>query len=466
MRLANRWWLLLIALGLVRGLLYSVLLPPWQQPDEPLHYEYARLIYEKRRLVKWGDSIPEVEREILTSMGRFDFWRTGRYQQRGGTFAEVWGVSPHQLHQPPLAYVMYSGLVRLAPEDTAMQLLLMRVLSVLLSTLTVIAAIIAGASFSDVNPVLAWSIPAFVVLLPTRSALGGAVNNDLLAEAAVSLTLALWLLALRSGLSTPLAGGLVAFTIVALLAKRTGLVLLAVHVVAVALYLRVHHRGIVSKRSAVYVVGVFALVFGLFVWLGRNTLAWLSQQAPATAEWLIKIYFFLPSKQFPFSVDQPYLSAEAFRRYVQYALFLFDTFWGRFAWFQVKWPSGLYAVAAVLSLMSLLGLALLGSRLVRGSYRELTGQRAGLWLFVFSVAAMLAIVYANEIRRWDLGWGGWPQARYLFVVIVPIATFFVLGWSELVPQRFRSRWVFGLLCLLLLLDAYSQIFVIIPYFYG
>jgi hypothetical protein len=51
-------------------------------------------------------------------------------------------------------------------------------------------------------------------------------------------------------------------------------------------------------------------------------------------------------------------------------------------------------------------------------------------------------------------------------VIIPIATLFVLGWSELAPQRYRAAWTMVLPGLLFLLDSFSLLFLIIPYFYG
>lgn len=462
----KRWWLLLIALSLVRGLLYSAVLPPWQGPDEAQHYEYVRLLYEKGRLVQWGDSIPAVEQEVIASMERFDFWRTGRYLQQGNTFAEVWGASCHQLHQPPLAYLLYLGSLLLAPEDIALHFYLMRVLSVLLGVVVIVAAVIAASALRDTHPTLSWAVPAFIVFLPTYTSLSGMVNSDHLVEAAVSLVLALWLVALKSGLSIPLTGGLVVFSLIGLLAKRTALVLLPVHLMAVVLYLRVHRPSIFSKRNIVYTLGATGLVLGFMIWLGSRGLAWLSQRAPTVAEWLVKLYLFLPSEQFPFSPDQSYFSAEALSRYVHYARFLFETFWGRFALFQVQWPLAFYVVAAGLSLVALAGLVLFVGRVMKGIHKRPTWLLASLSLLAFSVVTMIVMVYANEIRRWDLGWGGWPQARYLFVVIIPIAVLFVQGWSEVVPQRYRTAWVSALLVLLLLLDTFSIAFLIIPYFYG
>ena len=462
----KRWWLLLIALGLVRGLLYSAVLPPWQGPDEIQHYEYVRLLYEKGRLVQWGDNIPAVEQEIIASMERFDFWQTGRYVQRGTTFNEIWGGHAHDLQQPPLAYLLYLGPLLIARDDIVMQLYLMRLLSVLLSLVVIVAALVVANKLWETRPTLTWAIPAFIVLLPTYMSTSSTINNDHLAEAAVSLVLVSWVLAFKQRLSISLVGTLIVISLIGLLAKRTAVVLLPIHVIAVTIYLRLHHSRLFSRRNVVLALGAGALLLSITIWLGGNGLAWLSQHYPTAAEWLLRIYLFLPSDNFPLSLDHPYFSAEALRLYVHYARFLFETFWGRFALLQVRWPPDLYVLAAILSLLALAGLMLLGRRVLRKVYPLQPWQLATLLLFALSTVAMIALVYAKEIRCWDIQWGGWPQARYLFLTIVPIATLFVQGWSELVPERHHTAWVIALLGFLLLLDTFSIVSLIIPHFYG
>jgi len=462
----RRWWLLLIALGLVRGLLYSALIPPWQGPDEPQHYEYIRLLHEKRRLLQWGDSVPAVEQEIIASMGQFDYWRTGRYVYLGITFNEIWDGYAHDLQQPPLAYLLYLGPLLIAPGDIALQLYLMRLLSVLLSLIVIVAAFVVASKLWAARPTLSWAISAFIVFLPTYMAMSGMVNNDHLAEAAVSLVLVFWVVAFRQGLSIPLAGALIAFSPIGLLAKRTAVVLLPVHMIAIVIYFRLHHRRLFSGRNIIITLCAGVLVLSLIFWAGSSGLARLSQYHPNVAKWLLKIYLFLPSKNFPLSLDHPYFSSEALHLYVHYARFLFETFWGRFALLQVRWPPALYILAVLLNLLALTGLVLFVRRVMTEAYSLQRWQLATFLFFAFSIVVMIALIYANEIRRWDIEWGGWPQGRYLFLTIVPIATLFVQGWSELVPQRYRTAWVTFLIGILLALDTFSMVFLIIPYFYG
>ena len=60
-------------LALARGLLYVAVIPPWQAPDEPWHFEYARLIADKGRLVTARDLSVPLQQAIIKSMIRFRF---------------------------------------------------------------------------------------------------------------------------------------------------------------------------------------------------------------------------------------------------------------------------------------------------------------------------------------------------------------------------------------------------------
>jgi hypothetical protein len=462
----GRWLLLFIALSTVRGLLYSAVLLPWHAPDEPEHYEYVRLLYEKGRLVSWSDISPAVEQEVIASMDRFNFWETGRYQQQGSTFREIWGPGAHQLHQPPLGYLPYLVGLIIAPGNIALQVYLMRLIAVFLWVIIVAMSFWAAYELWGPESILSLAVPSFVVFLPTFTSLSGTINNDHLAELAISVAFVIWLVSFKRGLSFLRATILIAVSVIAPLAKRTGLLLLPVHLMAAILYLRLHHPRIFSRKKIVFALGVALLTVGLVIALATVGMTWLSEYAPDKAEYLAKIYLFLPSEQFPFSLAQSYFSTEAFGLYVHYARFLFTSFWGQFGLLNIHWPAPLFGIATIITVGALIGLVLLSLRLWKGSYRLRSWQSASLWLFAFSVAALIAMIYAYQIRGWDMTSMTWPQARYLFVVIIPIATLFVQGWSELVPQRHRTAWVIALLVLLVLLDTFSITCLIIPYFYG
>ena len=163
---------LLFVLALVRGLIYSAVVPPWQAPDEPRHFEYVKLLYEKGRLVGWGDATPSLEQEIIASMRRFDYWRYGHSDapplapgESPTSFRQIWAWpgTQHELHQPPLAYLVYlMPLAFTASQDTALQLYAMRMLSILLGVAVVLIAFRTADELFPDNSLLALAIPTFV----------------------------------------------------------------------------------------------------------------------------------------------------------------------------------------------------------------------------------------------------------------------------------------------------------------
>jgi 4-amino-4-deoxy-L-arabinose transferase-like glycosyltransferase len=474
---------LLLGLALVRGLLYSAVVPPWQAPDEPRHFEYVRLLYEKRRLVGWGDVTPSVEQEIIGSMWRFDYLRYGYTDapppapdELPTRFNEIWAWpgTEHELHQPPLAYLVYlMPLALTATQDTALQLYALRLISVLQGVAVVIIAFqIANELFPD-KPRLALAIPAFVTFLPMHTFMTSTINNDHLAEVFVCLLLLILVRGFRRGFSLWSLVTIILVIIAGLLAKRTAFIAMAISVIALPLYLwRRPFRRALSWRQALLSL---AAVLGILVLVAAIILYWSQAVAEANRigswrDWLVQFYLFLPSELFPASFRHKLISPQALQIYQHYLWFLFQTFWARFGWQNIPLDGLGYYLLAEVSLVALLGLGLFAIRAGRRVIHLEWWQRRVLILFALSIVMAGALVIGREIRNWDLnlarGGPGWPSGRYLFPVIIPIATLFVLGWSELAPKRHRAAWTIALLGLLILLDSFSLFFLIIPYFYG
>ena len=66
---------LILALGLLHGLLYVFLVPPWQHYDEPTHFEYAWLLANRSGLPKPGDYDQNMRRAVAVSMVEHNFFR-------------------------------------------------------------------------------------------------------------------------------------------------------------------------------------------------------------------------------------------------------------------------------------------------------------------------------------------------------------------------------------------------------
>lgn len=181
---------LILALTLIRGLLYLAIIPPWQHYDEPTHFEYVRLIAQRGRLPKAGDYDLEMRRQIASSMQAAGFWK-----ELGTPSLDFWSdrqpyIGLSELDHPPLYYLLLAGPQLLAAhQEVETQLYLARLGSVLLY-LVIVAS--AYGLVTEAFPRRLW-LPAvvatFVALLPPVTDLMSAVNNDVGAAAAASALL-------------------------------------------------------------------------------------------------------------------------------------------------------------------------------------------------------------------------------------------------------------------------------------
>ena len=182
-------YLILLA-GLIHGLLYVFLLPPWQHYDEPGHFEVAWLIANKPGLLSAGEYDQGMRREVAASMVEHGFFKDLNIQPNLlDQNTPIWiGIS--QTDNPPIYYCIASLPLRLVPtSDIVFQLYLCRLVSLLLYLLTLLAACGAVSELTRPGNPARWLVPAMLVLLPGFTELMTAVNSDVGAVAFFSLFL-------------------------------------------------------------------------------------------------------------------------------------------------------------------------------------------------------------------------------------------------------------------------------------
>ncbi|HYP42177.1 MAG TPA: hypothetical protein VEX13_17605, partial [Chloroflexia bacterium] len=255
-----RWSLpVVLAIALVNGLIYVLLIPPWQGPDEQGHFAYAVLL-EKQDL---DDSLVQARlaegvgdhallATINASMVRHDFSRRVAGHSAPGAPVDVGDALYWQVRQPAPYYWLCAAALRLTraagieadpytqPESA---LRVMRIVSLALSLGVIALAWLAGTLLSreGKDPWLSLLLPLTVMLLPMHAFVASVANNDILAELAVSALFA---------------------TLVALLRWPTGVrgVLLAALAVVIAL------AGTATKSTAI-AASLPLLTFGGMAWL-------------------------------------------------------------------------------------------------------------------------------------------------------------------------------------------------------
>jgi 4-amino-4-deoxy-L-arabinose transferase-like glycosyltransferase len=403
---------IVIVAYIVLGILYAVLTPRWQVPDEPAHYNYVRHLVEKRRLP-------------VLQMGDYDQAYLGEITTR--KFDPALSIDPirYESHQPPLYYALASPIYALF--DGA--LLPLRLLSVGFGAgLLWVAYAVAKAMYPD----RAWpalGATAFIAFNPQHIAMTASVNNDALAElilAIVLLDLVRWLKS-----DTPISARRLARTGVLIglaLLTKVG-VYIAVPLAIVAVWLKFFKaipaatplsRGrrdhVRRALGAVAALLLPALLLSL-PWFARNALVYggldvfgLQQHErvvagqPLTAEWLAEYgWLRLPE---------------------MFARTTFRSFWAMFGWMAVPIDTRIYVALRLLTVVVTLGLFL------RFVDTWGTGKRLSpaALLLVCSGLLTLATYLGYNLTFYQ------AQGRYLFPALIPLGLAWSFGLSESLRQ--------------------------------
>jgi hypothetical protein len=430
----QRIGLYLAILAFLHGLVYLALTPPWQAPDEPQHFQYVRFLLDEHRLPNSQDETvdtPLIE-EVRQSMIQFDFWtwRDRSVVPPTLTYRIAWA-------HPPLYYALAA--VVLAPFrslDVTAQLYIVRLFSLILTTLTVwFAWQVVRSLFPDL-PVLAASVPLFIALLPMHAFLGSSVNNDALAE--LTATGVIWLLVeiSRRGFAWQRGVWLAVGLAAALLTKQTVFFLVPLTAIALLAVLSPRARRWLALAGALAIFAVLAMAF----------------QYPGSYPG--RLLRLAGSVLHPSSL--PGLADLAL-----WGALLFTTFWGNFGWATVQLDAAWYGLALIVTAISGVGWVKLAWNWRRCLPALAPWQRwagAICALAVLSVVAqMVALILVGGIHQ---------QARYLFPAIVPIALMLVLGWGIWVPGRWQGR-ALGLGAVLLVgFDLATLAVYQLPFYYG
>jgi hypothetical protein len=201
----EHWALGLVLLfGLIHGLIYVFMVPPWQHYDEPGHFEFAWLIANRGRLPEPGESDQSMRRELAASMVEQDFFRGMGFRPNLLSRSEPIWIGISQINDRPLYYTLVAAPLRLVrTSDITFQLYLGRSVSLLLYLVTILAAYGIMAELTPPDSALRWVVPITVVLLPGFTDLMTALNDDVGATAFFSLFLWAGVRLIRKGFTVP-----------------------------------------------------------------------------------------------------------------------------------------------------------------------------------------------------------------------------------------------------------------------
>ncbi len=451
---------LILGLGLVMGILYASVVPLWQAPDEPKHFEHIALLHQKGRLVSHEDAYLPLQQRIISSMKDHDYWKFGYAnspQDKSFSFADIWKLSPTQLDRPPLYYLAASVFFRPfldAPVD--LQLYVLRLFSVVLGGSTILMVFLTVRTVFPKDAYLALLAASLVTFLPMQTFVSSSFNSDNMANLlAATFAYALARIFMKNASPASVAGVL-ALLLAGLWTKRTTLFAVPLAAVSVPIYLG-SKRLTKRTRPILVVIGLVstAAVVSLVLLEGPRSLV----------AWVLDRYVFNVSASANLSLflQKDYSPGALLQLYVGFARDMFRSFWAQFGWMNVRLDDIWYALLFLFSLLVLIGFLNYGRLLAQGREKLDMPQSRLMVIFLIWVAVVVAIPLIQYTA--DYNAASFPQGRYLFPALVPLATFAALGIKHLVPRRSQPAMIFLAIAGIFLLNALSLVYYIIPYYY-
>jgi uncharacterized membrane protein len=392
-----------LAVYLALGVGYALRTPPWQNPDEPAHYNYVAQVAA-------GGCCPVIE------LGDWDqdYLSTLTASKFDPALLDGLEGIQYEDHQPPLYYLM--GVLPYQAGD----LLGLRLLSVILGAGAVVCAYAVGRLLLPDRAMLALIAAGMVAFLPQRIAMMASANNDALAELIVGLALFALIHALKTGRRFWLVGLIVG---AGFLTKITVYGLAGAVGIAVLIEAWAARRGLGTFIARGLWIGIPALGLGA-IWWARNLTTYGGTDFLGLAAHDAVVIGQLRTADLIAQVGTA--------AYWQSALTTtFQSFWGQFGWMALPLDGRIYAGIGVGMLLALLGalLSLPNRRLPAQAWQ--IGAYAGLIALVAITAAQMVYYNLTFVQF---------QGRYLYPALIPIALALAYGWDGL-ARCVRLPWV-------------------------
>ncbi len=273
----------ILILGLLHGLIYVFMIPPWWHHEEPGHFEYAWLAANEQGWPQPGDYDNSLRREIAESM-----FAIGQENLVNITAKNLdddpirIGFSPVG-RKPIYPWIVSQPLRLVRGADVLIQLYAARLTSLALFVLSLwLTWLGMGEILAEKHP-LRWMVPAFLALLPGYVDNMTAVHDDVIGAVAAALFLWLSVRWLKRGFSPLLLMGWLVSLVLCYRARETTQLLIVVAPLVPLLYL--------LRKKAVPILSI--IIFSIAVVAGTRILTF--QDA---AQW-----YYFPAQKSPNRIE-------------------------------------------------------------------------------------------------------------------------------------------------------------------
>jgi 4-amino-4-deoxy-L-arabinose transferase-like glycosyltransferase len=461
-RLSRAVFIAVLALALVKGLVWSVVIPPWYGPDEASHYAYVQGLVEDHRLARGSsDTNPGVyyPREIVCSERNLGMSSVSGFFDAEPPFGApgviCTALSPSDRHAvnssntagpySPIYYATAVPFYLLAqPLSVETRLAAVRLWSVLLGVLAAAFAYLAARRAFPDSPSLSTAAAVLFVLQPMNSQQTAIVNNDALL---IALAAAFWwrfYRSLRNSFSTREAFVMGALIGLAYLAKPQGIVLAAtLPLVYLAAREKLPLRKEANRVAKLVAAGAAPVIAAVAIGSLFSTLAGNTSPLSASAAGAHGI--------------QQYLSTYTDGHFERVYFLFVSSFWGYFGWFQIDLPSYVYVLIALTVVAGFIG----ALRLVISA----SAQRPTVVVSMLAVVVPGALIMLLELYAFRLNGALVLQGRSFLILLFPLIVVLIRGWQRLLPRGATSRLAAAIVLAAILLNI-AGLAVMINSFYG
>ncbi len=413
-------WAIVIILTtfLALGIIYSIITPLFEAPDELQHYARIKRVAEALGLIQLHPTVSELSHQEQYQQPLYHLLGAlATFWDDAGDMPRLLWFNPHADIGVAKADGNVNLLIHTSAESfpyrgTALGVHTLRLLSVLMGTGTVLLTYLIALEIFPQRQHLALGAAAVNAFIPQFVFISGAVNNDNLVTILASLVL--WLLiplvetpmSVKRSVAIGVVIGLATLTKV----NSLGMLLLAVVVLAISSY-RQHSVKIFLSRTTLLLATV-ALVSG---W--RFVRNWQRYGDPTALQMFLNTL----APRHP----QPTLR-QLMAEWGDYA----QSLWGLFGLGNVPLGASASRILDTLALLGALGTLIF---LVRAWRRRQTERT---WIRVFVLLAWLVILFSS-LMTWVIRIAT-SIGRFLFPAVSCISILLFLGLSQFVPRRYTK----------------------------
>ncbi len=431
----------LLALALLRGLIYASFVPPWQAPDEPAQFERARAALSVTEWNSTSENGPDWYADLPSALFAFDFWDyipTTRQTDTSGPISQY--VTLYQefysgFYSSRIPYAFIGWPLFLARfQDIPFQLYLVRLNTILMNVGIIFLAFHLTKTIFPQDNFLILGVPILILFIPQHTHLLSTVNNGNLAE-------------------------LLSLTALYFIVKGIIKGFKPIDIVAILLFSLL---AMWTKATAYFLPFVVATVALFYLWQYRHHWRWLLPLGLLS----LGLAYALSPDRLTLLFFEGWTKLRAGDIYLNpiVPIIHFRSFWALPGWLTLHLHPFWYQVLMSASILALVGLILLfitHPRLILSKQHQPQIQA----LIVLAVAALVSLSII-------IGWSAitntiaYRQGRSLYPVLVPIAIFLTLGWRQLIPTTWRDFGLLALTATFFMFDTMVLFHYIIPFFYS